>query len=402
MRTSSLSRLINAAKFPQCTYDMPSVSPISVDDELPLSLAGSCKSTASNEGDKFRFSTIAMAGSPTPPSILSMALSELDAVLAIDDREFKGVQFGLFSPVVCQYTVSNNVDPNHLRRPGPLFPKSLPQSTTIQELVECSETLQAAISCHTVHSEDDEYYHWDYHEDPVHDSKPDLNQYFNGKSHGNADGKSDGKSDGNLNSKSVEKTGSNCKSKDEALSVTSPRTEQFIDLYIAQNMYTNPSVHFDKISVTKCNEKTVLLSSKGLSNGIHEFSIEILKCDVDLMEIGVIGTNDIDRIPVSDYGAVDTARFKSRAVYGSALTDGTLFYGSLNADGSHRCMRDLRPFFKRGWPVGSLITVKLDLNLGRIKFLLNGQSVRYTMSLEPNKEYFPMICFSGNCKYFHR
>merc|ERR1719334_2052397 len=177
-------------------------------------------------------------------------------------------------------------------------------------------------------------------------------------------------------------------------------SEQLIDLYIEQRQSLNASVHFDKIAVTASNQKTILLSSKGLKQGIHEWHIELWSVDVDLQEIGVIGTDDIDRIPVSDFGAMDTARFKSRAVYGNEIGTGKLYYGSLDEDGKARCMRDLRSFFKTGWTVGSVITVKLDLNKWRIKFLLNGESVRYTMSLEPKKEYFPMISFSGNCKYF--
>merc|ERR1719150_3602767 len=176
--------------------------------------------------------------------------------------------------------------------------------------------------------------------------------------------------------------------------------EQLIDLYIEQRQSSNPSVHFDKIAVTASNQKTILLSSKGLKQGIHEWHIELWSVDVDLQEIGVIGTDDIDRIPVSDFGAMDTARFKSRAVYGNETGTDKLYYGSWNADGRTRCMRDLQPFFKTGWTVGSVITVKLDLNKWRIKFLLNGESVRYTMSVEPKKEYFPIISFSGNCKFF--
>jgi len=152
--------------------------------------------------------------------------------------------------------------------------------------------------------------------------------------------------------------------------------------------------------VTASNEKTILLSSKGLHKGVHEWNIEICSLDVDLQEIGVIGTNRIQQIPISDSGAIGTDEFESRACYGNEIGSGKLYYGSLNADGSARCMRDLRSFFKTGWTVGSLITVKLDLNVGRIKFLLNGEAVRYTMSLEPNKEYFPMISFCGNCKFF--
>lgn len=117
-------------------------------------------------------------------------------------------------------------------------------------------------------------------------------------------------------------------------------------------------------------------------------------------EIGVIGTSDIDRIPVADQGAFETLAFGSRAMYGCEMSNGMLYYGSCNANGRKRCHRDLRPFFNVGWTVGDVITVRLDLKKWRIKYLLNGKAVRYTMSLEPNKVYFPAICFSGNCKYY--
>lgn len=119
-------------------------------------------------------------------------------------------------------------------------------------------------------------------------------------------------------------------------------------------------------------------------------------------EIGVIGTNDIDKIPINNSGVFETADLKSRAIYGNEMSTGLLFYGSRNADGQKRCHRDLRPYFKGGWTVGSVIRVKLDLKTWRIKFYLNGNAVRSTMSMEPKKPYWPIICFSGNCKYrFH-
>ena len=97
-----------------------------------------------------------------------------------------------------------------------------------------------------------------------------------------------------------------------------PNMEKLISLYIEQSSMSD--VHFDKISVTDSNQKTVLLSSQGLTKGCHEWSVEIWKLDVDLQEIGVIGTSDIDRIPVSDDGVMGTVDFLSRAVYGCEIT----------------------------------------------------------------------------------
>merc|ERR1719195_2607054 len=87
--------------------------------------------------------------------------------------------------------------------------------------------------------------------------------------------------------------------------------EYLIDLYLEQKQSLNPSVHFDEIAVTASNEKTILLSSKGLHKGVHEWNIEIWSLDVDLQEIGVIGTNRIQQIPISDSGIIGTDEFES-------------------------------------------------------------------------------------------
>merc|ERR1719295_288755 len=183
--------------------------------------------------------------------------------------------------------------------------------------------------------------------------------------------------------------------------ITSQWTQQRIAVYMDQDFSLNGfEVRFDRISVTATNKKTVLLDSRGFSSGYHEWSVQVRQSDVDMQEIGVIGTRDIDSITVSDQGAFETAGFQSRAAYGCELSTGLLFYGSCNANGVKRCHRDLRPYFNVGWTVGDVVSVRLDLYKWAIKFLLNGEAVRYTMSLEPDKTYYPMICLSGKCKYF--
>jgi len=272
------------------------------------------------------------------------------------------------------YIVSIPVNVDDLRKPGPLFPDIdiVPSKTTVQHMVKCDATLQAATSMCTVRTDDpetpmeSEFTHSNVSMESVHSDTP-------------LDTVSPPKADENRMRSIVQR--------------------QLIDLYIEQEQSSNANVHFDKIAVTASNEKTILLSSNGLNQGIHEWNIEIVSTDVDLQEIGVIGTDDIDRIPVSDLGAMDTEQFKSRALYGNEIGSDALFYGSWKANGKARCHRDLRPFFKTGWTEGDVITVKLDLDKWRIKFFLNGQSVRYTMTLDPKKVYFPMICFSGNCKF---
>jgi len=297
-------------------------------------------------------------------------------VLEMKEKEFKGVNFKLSTPKQVAYQVSHDAVQENMRSIGKLFPsESQTQcSPTDQELMARSNSLQAAASKATV-------------------------KVKSGSGSGS-------ESDGKMNEDKVSKKQKIKKRfRKKSKMAPTPRTSKLIGIYVQQgtdNMMgkDKDSWTFDLISVTESNGKTMLLSSKGLSKGVHEWSIEIWRCDVELQEIGVIGTCDIDRVPVSDDGALYTKGFQSRAFYGCEMGTGKLFYGSYNADGQKRCERDLTEYFQVGWTVNDVVTIKLDLKKWRIKFLLNGQPVRHTMSVEPNKSYFPSICFSGNCKYY--
>ena len=308
-----------------------------------------------------------------PQSIESLVIStsmmfDLDKVLELEESEFKGVNFVNASPSKLNYVVFGDFDQNHLRKPPKLFPSDSRtcHSPLAEEIVQKTKSLQVAVSKALVQTNVCESEH-----STSSTTKKKKKQSIARR-----------KRDKNVNAFSL---------------VTNPTTSRLIALYIAQT--TSDDVKFDKISVTGSNQKMVLLSSKALTKRAFEWSLEILRCDVDLQEIGVIGTNDIDRIPVSDSGAMRTSGFESRACYGCDMSSNHLFYGSRSANGQIRCHRDLTQFFSKGWTVGDVITVKLDLKKSRIRFILNGKSVRHTMSLEPRKRYYPMICFSGNCKY---
>ena len=82
--------------------------------------------------------------------------------------------------------------------------------------------------------------------------------------------------------------------------------------------------------------------SNGLSSGYHEFSFKILKCDVDLQEVGVIGCANIKGIAMDDDGAGETRQFGARSVYGNEMASDSSFYASWDEDGKKRCFRDLR------------------------------------------------------------
>jgi len=264
-------------------------------------------------------------------------------------------------PDPVSFTVSHSIAENAMRKPGKLFPEeSLEVPPTTTEVLEKNKELQRALKKVEIM-------------DTVSEEKKEEQ------------------------SLSMELLTHPLAHEDSVDHAVTPRTERFISLYITNLSVDN--VCFDRISVTKSNQKTLLLSSTGLSSGTHEWNIEIIRCDVDLQEIGVIGTSDIDKVPVSGGGILDTAGFKSRASYGSEMSSGALFYGSFNANGRKRCHRDLSPHFKVGFTVDDRITVILDLDVWRIKYLLNGEAVRYAMSLERQKTYYPVICFSGNCEY---
>jgi len=268
------------------------------------------------------------------------------------EPDLKAVKF-LAAPEEVVYVVSVDVVQDSLRVPAKLHkPLRLQQSTTALQQIGSSEMLQSAASNALVRVE------------PADDIKNDDDGDID---HDDDDGRA------------------------------RPFSMQLIRLYLEQDMFG--PVRFDKISVTESNRKTVLLGSKGLTAGKHEWNLKIERTDVDLAEIGVVSVGDIDAIPVADGGVFETNAFGARAVYGNEKSSDALFYCSFDADGHQRCRRDLRPHFKTGWTVGDVVTVRLDLSKWRIKYLLNGKAVRFTMSLETNKVYFPIICFSGNCKY---
>jgi len=158
-------------------------------------------------------------------------------------------------------------------------------------------------------------------------------------------------------------------------------------------------IHFDTVSVTKSNGKVCLLSSGPLQSGTHEWSITIRRCDVEQQEIGIVGTADLDGIELSDDGVRATASLSARAVYGNELCSDTTYYCSFNRDNKQRCFKDLSPTRVIGWCTNDVLTVKLDLDRGRIKFLINGEKVRKTLSIQRDNVYHPFIAFAGDCQY---
>jgi len=164
-------------------------------------------------------------------------------------------------------------------------------------------------------------------------------------------------------------------------------------------------VHFGNVVLAQ-NGCHYIFDAHGLSKGVHQWEIQILQMDRHILqEIGVVSTEYIERT-VMDQGSVQKQTHRgARAVIGhqSRLDDSNLafmYYGSWNADGKKRCFRDLsRKQYRTGWKVGDILKVKLDLKYNKIRFFLNDEKVRSSLSLQSGKTYHPFISFTGNCQY---
>lgn len=69
---------------------------------------------------------------------------------------------------------------------------------------------------------------------------------------------------------------------DESSIVSSTLSKQLIERHLLQGNSLNPTVHFDIASLTKSNGKICAVSSLPLRSGTHEWTLEIVKCDVEI------------------------------------------------------------------------------------------------------------------------
>jgi len=193
---------------------------------------------------------------------------------------------------------------------------------------------------------------------------------------------------------------------DDILSEEKER-QNMISGYIVQDIpapaivLNEPRVYFDRLREDAVRDKVLLVQSSGLTSGCHEFVIQILKSDIDLIEIGVIGTADIDAIDIAEGGVWTMDELGSRAVYGNELCTAKKYYGSVNGDGSERSYIDLTDRYKRGWCTNDRIRVSLDLDQWTAQFFVNGKKVKNggQVHLEPDQSYHPVICFGKSCRY---
>jgi len=160
-------------------------------------------------------------------------------------------------------------------------------------------------------------------------------------------------------------------------------------------------ITFDRGVETVTNGMKCLVSSKALTKGVHEWEVEVRKSDVEIQEIGVVGTADIDRVVFSKKGLVETHGLGTRIVYGSEMATGKVYYASLGGRGSHKkkVYKDLTQSHHIGWVNGNVIKVRVNLDKWAIRFWLNGNKVGKQMHLERNRAYYPVIAFAGNCQY---
>ena len=152
-------------------------------------------------------------------------------------------------------------------------------------------------------------------------------------------------------------------------------SKELLRRHIIQQYSLNPAIHFDTVAITESNDKIIAVSSKPLRSGVHEWTLQIVDCDVEIAEIGVCSVCDIEDIQIGDGGVTETVALGARAVYGNELGTDSTWYASYNEDGRRRCFKDLKDSHPIGWTSKDQIKVVLDLDKWRIKFYRNGKMV---------------------------
>lgn len=153
--------------------------------------------------------------------------------------------------------------------------------------------------------------------------------------------------------------------------------------------------------MTESNGKVIAVSSTPLKAGlIHEWTLEVMACDVEMMEVGICSVANIEGIDIHNDGVTETVALGARGIYGNELASASNWYCSFNKDGARRSFKDLAPQHHIGWTVKDQIKIVVNLQKWRIKFYRNGKRVRKTLSLQANQTYYPFISFSGNCQYY--
>jgi len=178
------------------------------------------------------------------------------------------------------------------------------------------------------------------------------------------------------------------------------RAVQAFRVLTANYLFDN-NVLFDStnLSLQNSSNNTILASSSnGFSVGLHEWSLQILQCSVFLQEIGVCEhPNCHTQCNVGHKGVQAIPELGAKIVFGNELGSDSTYYTSYNSDGSLRVKKMIEQ--KRCWAVGDVVRTVLNLKKGSIQFFFNGTKVRKTLSVPRGCKYYPMMMFTGDCKY---
>lgn len=198
---------------------------------------------------------------------------DLALVLSLQEDEFlHRVKFQQCPPVEVEYQVSNDVDEETLKSPSGTYPTNLHSPITLspREQIESSDILRDAAYRAEVKIDVDE-------ED---ESKMKINNRTKQQNKQNCSNAT--KKRKKIIKFKLTKINEQKQQKNDRIR-ENPNADQLITVYIERNQKSKANkVWFDKIAMTKCNGKTVILSSKGLTKGQHEWGFEILRSDVDL------------------------------------------------------------------------------------------------------------------------
>ena len=123
------------------------------------------------------------------------------------------------------------------------------------------------------------------------------------------------------------------------------------------------TVCFDRVKAINESETggaVAVISCNAFSLGCHEWTLRVLRCDAERQEVGVVSNGDgAEQLFLDRAGAIQTAQFGARGILGMNPSDGANYYGSFNADGKARCLRELAG---PQWAQGDVIRVCLNLN----------------------------------------
>lgn len=161
--------------------------------------------------------------------------------------------------------------------------------------------------------------------------------------------------------------------------------------YVFDNM-----VSFDSCPQRSSDNTVLTTSSNGFSIGVHEWSVQIQRCDEYRQEIGVVENPNYRSDVAMSPGVAAMPGLGAKIVYGNEKRSGPCYYASYNSDGSVRVKKTIS---QKSWAVGDIVRTVLNLKKGNIQFFINGRKARKKLSVPKNRKYYPMLLFTGNCKY---